>query len=199
MSEIIEDQQCHITHVTRLTRIVVVGVTGSGKTTLARQLAAQLNTPHIELDALYWDANWTQVAPESFRERVAQALAGACWVTDGNYSKVHDLTWGQADTVVWLDYRLWRILMRLVIRTFRRALTQEELWNGNCESLPKFLFTRDSLFLWALKTYYPKRRKYLAAQADPMHAHLDIVRLRTPRETQKWLASLPVLRKDMNV
>lgn len=38
-------------------RIVVIGSTGSGKTTLANQLAHTLNLPHIELDALHWEPN----------------------------------------------------------------------------------------------------------------------------------------------
>ena len=33
-------------------RIVVVGTSGAGKTTLARRIAAQLQLPHIELNAI---------------------------------------------------------------------------------------------------------------------------------------------------
>jgi len=52
-----------------LKRIVVVGASGSGKTTLAQQLALRPDAPHVELDALFWEANWTSVSPEIFRER----------------------------------------------------------------------------------------------------------------------------------
>ncbi len=46
-------------------RIYVVGTTGSGKTTLARQLARRLGISHLELDALHWDANWTPTPRET--------------------------------------------------------------------------------------------------------------------------------------
>ena len=39
-------------------RIVVVGTSGAGNTILARRIAAQLQLPHIELDAINWQSEW---------------------------------------------------------------------------------------------------------------------------------------------
>jgi len=64
-------------------RIVVLGVTGSGKTTFAHRLATQLGYPHIEMDALHWLPNWTEKPIEVFRADIAQAIAVDCWVIDG--------------------------------------------------------------------------------------------------------------------
>lgn len=85
-------------------RISVVGTTGSGKTTLARQIAQKFQIPHIELDALYWESNWTAASEQVFQNRVINALKGDRWVIDGNYSEVRGIIWSQADTVVFLDY-----------------------------------------------------------------------------------------------
>lgn len=41
-----------------LQRVVIVGTSGSGKTTMARELSVLLGTPHIELDALQWLPGW---------------------------------------------------------------------------------------------------------------------------------------------
>jgi gluconate kinase len=35
-------------------------VSGSGKTTFSRQLAAALDAPYIEMDALFWKPEWTE-------------------------------------------------------------------------------------------------------------------------------------------
>jgi adenylate kinase family enzyme len=51
---------------------VVIGTSGSGKTTLARALAALFGCPHVELDALHWEPDWTPAAPEVFRARVCR-------------------------------------------------------------------------------------------------------------------------------
>ena len=171
-----------------LRRIAVVGTTGSGKTTLARQLSERLGLPHVELDALHWDADWTAAPVEVFRERTAAALSGDAWVVDGNYGKVRDIVWSRADTLVWLDYDLPLILWRLVRRTFRRVVTQEELWNGNRERWRDQLLSRDSLFLWVLQTYWRRRREYPLYFKE--YAHLEIVRLRSPKATHTWLSRL---------
>ena len=173
----------------RMQRIVIVGTTGSGKTTLARQISQRLVIPHVELDALHWDTNWTPAPLPVFQERTTQALNGDAWIVDGNYSKVRNILWSRADTIVWLDYSLWVIMRQLLWRTFRRVLTREELWHGNRESIG-ILFSRDSILLWALRTYGRRRREYPMLLSEPEHAHLQVVHLRSRRATRAWLASL---------
>jgi adenylate kinase family enzyme len=156
---------------------------------MAGRLAARLGARHIELDALHWDPNWTEAPWDVFRERLAPALATDRWVVDGNYSRVRDLTWGRADTLVWLDYPLLLTLVRLTRRTIRRVVRRELLWNGNRERL-WVQFTRDSLFVWALTTHARRRREILASLADPAFTHLTTVRLRSPRQAAKWLSAV---------
>ena len=175
-----------------LQRIAIVGTSGSGKTTLARQLSDRLGLAHVELDALHWGADWAPTPAGIFRQRADAALGGDAWVVDGNYPEVRDLIWRRADTIVWLDYRLALIMWRLTLRTFRRVATRELLWNGNRErGLSAHFFSRDSIFLWALRTYGLRRREYPLLLASPAFAHLRAVRLPSPRATQVWLASLP--------
>lgn len=171
-------------------RIVVVGTTGSGKTTMARRLAAGLGYPHVELDALHWEANWTPAPVAVFRARVRKAIRAPCWVVDGNYGKVRDVLWPAADTIVWLDYPLPVILVRLLCRTLRRSLLREELWAANREDLWRALFSRDSILLWALKTYRRRRREYPDLFARPEHRHLTVIRLRSPGAAEVWLRAV---------
>ena len=171
-------------------RIVVVGTTGSGKTTLAGELAQRLEVPHVELDALHWEPNWAEAPIEIFRARVARAVSGEAWVTDGNYSVVRDIVWSRADTIVWLDYSLPTILYRLTRRTFRRIFTREELWNGNKERMWVQFLSRDSIFLWALKTYRKRRKEYPELLSSPEYAHLHLVHLHSPHQSRRFLLSL---------
>jgi len=170
--------------------IVVVGTSGSGKTTLARQLGAILEIPAVELDALHWEPHWTPASLSVLRERVDAALSGDAWVVDGNYSKVRDLTWGRADTVIWLDYSLWVVMARVIRRTFTRILSGEELWNGNRERLGNSLFSKDSILLWVLQTHRKNRRTYTQLISQPEYTRLRVVRQRSPQAARLWLEEL---------
>jgi len=136
-------------------RIVVIGTTSSGKSTLANQLAKLIGADYIDLDALHWEPNWVGAKPEVFRERVGTATSSQAWVVAGNYHVVRDIIWRRAEIIVWLDYPLHIIFWRLLTRTIRRAVTQEELWNGNREPFWQHLklWSEDSLFHWLFKTY----------------------------------------------
>lgn len=169
----------------------MVGVSASGKSTLAKTLAGRLGVPFVELDALHWEPGWVEAPREVLRARVAEALQGDGWVVAGNYSFLRDLTWDRADTMVWLDYSLPRIFFQLTVRIVRRCLLGEVLWNGNREPLSRHLFTRDSLYLWVLQSQREVRGRYrsMTETGDPPGARW--VRLRSPRETGAWLDRLP--------
>lgn len=170
-------------------RIIVVGTSGSGKTTFAEELADRLQIPHVELDALNWEPNWTEAKPEVFRSRIEQALQGKSWVVDGNYSKARDLVWGRADTLIWLDYSFPVTFYRIVKRTLYRSLTRQELWSGNRETL-RTLLSKNSMILWTLKTYSPRRKEYPVLLSRPEYAHLKQIRLTSPKTASDWLSGI---------
>lgn len=171
-------------------RIAVVGTSGSGKTTLASEVSRRLKIPHLELDALYWRPNWGEPPEDVFRQRVSDALMGDRWIIDGNYSKVRDIVWGRADTVVFLDYPFGLVWRRLWQRTVRRAFQQEELWNGNRETIRQSFFSRESILLWMLQTYFKRRKQYPQLLQQTEYGHLEVVHLQSQSQTDAWLATL---------
>ena len=105
-------------------RVNVLGVSGSGKSTVGRALAARLDVPYVELDELHHGPNWTEATAEELRgEGRAARRHSRAWVIDGSYrAKLGSLVLERADTVVWLDLpiRVW--LPRLARRTFTRMV-----------------------------------------------------------------------------
>ena len=173
-----------------LKRVVVVGTSGAGKTSLASDLARLMDAPHVELDALRHGPNWTETPDDVFRDAIAEALTGQSWVVDGNYSVARDIIWTRATAIVWLDYPFPVVFSRLFRRTMIRWVKRVELWNGNREDIKGILFSKDSLFIWAFKTHWIRRKSMPLAFAQPEYAHADVLRFRSPRAAKRWLASL---------
>ena len=173
-------------------RIVVIGVTSSGKSTLAENLAKQFDMKFIELDALHWEPGWQEAPPEVFRGRVLDATEADKWAVAGNYREVRDITWSRAEVVIWLDYPFLTVLSQLTRRTFRRWWTRELLWGKNRESLWTHfkLWSEESLFHWLLKTYWRRKREYTMLLSQPEHRHLQVIRFKHPRKTQAWIKHL---------
>jgi energy-coupling factor transporter ATP-binding protein EcfA2 len=171
-------------------RIVLVGRTGSGKTTLARELADVLRVPHVELDGLYFRPDLSTVPLPVLRQRTTEAMAGERWVTDGNKKAVRDLVWPRADTLVWLDYplvvSLWRLARRALWRT--SDLREQASAGAAGRPLTSQMWSAATGVVTALRSHRGQRRLYPELLAEPEHRHLAVVRLRSPRATRRWLA-----------
>ncbi|WP_296192248.1 AAA family ATPase [uncultured Microbacterium sp.] len=171
----------------RLRRIVVAGVSGVGKTTLARRISGILDIPYTEIDALFHGGNWTP--RESFMDDVDAFTRSDAWVTEWHYSAARPLLAERADLLIWLDLPFLTVtLPRVVRRTLRRRVRREELWNGNTEG-PLLTFFTDPghIVRWAWSTRNKYRESVPRLVAE--HPQLVIVRLRTRREVEAWVAA----------
>lgn len=176
-----------------MNRIVVIGTSGSGKSTVARRLGEKLEFPVLELDSVYHQPGWTPLPNDELRARVADFALQPSWVIDGNYTSegVKDLVWPVADTLVWLDPPKSVVMRRITVRTLRRWVTREELWNGNREPLtgPFRLDPEKSIIRWAWTSYDTVKQRYEEATGSPEAAHLRIYRLRTTDEVERLIAA----------
>ena len=177
-----------------MNRVVVIGSSGSGKTTTARAIANRLDLPYLELDSVYHQPGWEPLPDEEFARRVSEFSAGSRWVIDGNYTShaMPDVVWPGADTIVWLDPPMATVMWRVISRTVRRAVTRETLWNGNKEPLTNF-YSRDpneNIILWAWTRYDIVRRRYEKALDTDAWSHAGVHRLRSRRDVGKFLTSL---------
>ncbi|MGH9124873.1 MAG: adenylate kinase [Acidimicrobiales bacterium] len=168
-------------------RVLVYGVTGSGKTTLAGRLADRTGSPWFSIDEVMWLPGWQEVPAQQQRELVLTICAGERWILDAAYGKWLDIVLARADLIVALDYPRWISLGRLLRRTFVRIVTRPQVCNGNIETL-RVSLARDSIIVWHFRSFARKRARIRAWAADP--GGPAVVRLTSPRAARLWLASL---------
>jgi adenylate kinase family enzyme len=178
-------------------RIVIVGPTGSGKTTFGRKLAARLNLPVTDLDDLHWLPGWVERPRDEFFALAEAAAGPEAWVIVGNYSKTRPLIWPRAEAVIWLDYPFPRVFWQLLRRSILRAIDKNPICNGNTESWRQF-FSKKSIMLWLFSSYRRVRSNYAAifsGEVSPFDAggktpKITYIRFESPAAAESWLQKL---------
>ena len=99
-----------------LRRIMVMGLSGSGESTLARRLGVALGLPVVHLDQLYHGRGFQPRPDGAFLPAVEAAARRPAWVIDGDYARAIATRLARADLIVLLDLRRRVTLPRLVRR-----------------------------------------------------------------------------------
>ena len=173
-------------------RVVVVGNSGSGKSTFAARLAIRLEVRYVELDAIYHQPGWQPLDDDVFRERVRQATESEGWVVDGNYSAVREMLWSHAQLVVILAYPRRVVMPRIIRRSLGRVVFRRELWNENRERWSNLMSWApdQNIIRWAWTSHDKYNERYLTAMSDPGWSHLGFVRLTHPQQAAAFLDAL---------
>jgi len=100
-------------------RVVILGNSGSGKSSFAEKLADKLGIPCIHLDSHYWKPNWIPTPKEEWPSIVRRLIDEDEWVMDGNYSTTLEERIQRADTAIYLrvarPIAFWRVIRRRIV------------------------------------------------------------------------------------
>jgi len=165
-------------------RVLVIGISGAGKSTFSRALAARTGLPVIHLDTEFWQPGWKTTPTPDSCPKVAELVTRDAWIMDGNFAGTLDLRLPRADTVVWFDYP------RLVClrRTLWRVVSY---YNRNRPDLPEGCpegFDLEFLrYIWSFKA---KERPKIVAALGESGRHIDPVVFRRDGEVTQLLDGL---------
>ncbi|HEY2177059.1 MAG TPA: hypothetical protein VGH15_00630 [Caulobacteraceae bacterium] len=171
-------------------RIAIVGCSGGGKSTLARQVGARLGLPVIHMDTLFWKPGWVESDHDTFRAQVDAAAAGEQWVMEGGFITHSTARFARADTVIVIELPIWLCLWRAIVRmlvNFGRI--RADLAPG-CPERFDLPFYR---YIW---DYNRKTQPRMAAALAQYAPHVRLVRLASDKAKRTFLAGLQPLSGD---
>ena len=84
-------------------KIIVIGCSGSGKTTFSQKLCEKTGIQLFFLDAVWHRSDKTHISREEFDKRLGEILALDSWIIDGNYSRTLERRISACDTVILFD------------------------------------------------------------------------------------------------
>lgn len=157
-----------------MARIVILGCAGTGKTTLARRLAARLGAEPICLDAI-----WPEFCGDlvEFRHEVERLHAGESWISDGNFAAVTFLVrLPRATQIVWLERSRLHCAWRVTLRALTRGTDHRPA------DLPSVL-----RFIWNFERTNRPRIERFRLDIAP---EVPVLRLRDEREVAAFVAAL---------
>jgi len=150
-------------------RVVILGRGGAGKSTLAVRLGAVLALPVIELDEHFWTPTLTPTPKDPWAQIQRQLTSSEQWIMDGDLGPydVLDVRLQAADTVIVLDFPLWRCAWRALRRS------------------------RENLAFWRWLLAYRRRSLPTVMAAIAKNTdHTDLHVLRSPRAVEQLLTKV---------
>ena len=165
-------------------RVLVIGISGAGKSTFGRTLAGRTGLPLVHLDKEYWRPGWRETPRAEWRARVASLVAGEHWVMEGNYAGTLDLRLARADTLFWFDYPTLKCLLRMLKRI---VSSYGQVRPDLAEGCPERFDWEFLEYVWRFNR--AERPKIVAALAGSGR-HLEPVVFRRDADVTRFLAAL---------
>ena len=162
-------------------RTLILGSSGAGKTTFARQLGALLEIEVIHLDAFFWRPGWEPSCREVWDQKLAELLGKDAWIMDGNYPKSLKRRLARATSAILLDIPRPVCLFRCGKRLFKNwGQSREELAPGCVEKMDWDFFK----WIWN----YPKVVKPgIVTHLENLPAEKQVVILKSDFEAASFL------------
>ena len=167
-------------------RILVMGSSGSGKSTFARRLSEITGIPMVSLDALYWKPGWVPSDAAEFGQRVTEAAGQSRWIFDGNYIShgAGDLRRKVADAVIWFDLPRRTCLVGILTRI---AGSYGRVRPEMAEGCPEQIDTEFFKYVW---TYRQRQRPKLLQYFEGLRSDQSLICFTDRKQADSYLRDL---------
>ena len=118
------------------TKIVVIGISGTGKSRISREIAKMTALPVHHMDGFIWGENWKESDPKAIEQALLEIARTDGWIVEGWIDSYSKNILEQADLVIYLDYTGWMAMWGGMQRWWtHRGEKRPEMPKGCNESL----------------------------------------------------------------
>jgi adenylate kinase family enzyme len=165
-------------------RIAIIGSSGTGKSTLARDLGRLLHINVVHLDRVFWEPGWKEKPRETRIDILQEIVRKEQWIIEGTYLGTAEPRLNAADTIIFLDTPALLCLKRVIKRYMGGGRCHREIPEGCYDRLSLFRILKVMVF--PFKGKRTLKRKLLYYKSMPKH----IIKLGSPKEVDSFLAQL---------
>lgn len=134
-------------------KILVLGNSGSGKSTFTAALAKKLNYDYLHLDTIVYKHNWTEQEKKKIDETILEFMKKDNWILDGNFLKKVPERFIEADTIFFLDINRFVCFFSVIKRYFKYKGKHRDSRSDLCDEK----LTKDYLS-WVFIRFYKTSR-----------------------------------------
>lgn len=154
-------------------RILVLGSSGSGKSTFSVQLGKAAGLPVIHLDQLFWRPGWESVSNEEFDALLDQELEKECWIMDGNYGRTMQRRIDRCDTILYFDLPRRVCLLSVLKRIWTHHGTTRPDMGDDCPERFDWAFIK---WIWTFNKKH--RQTYLTILKSQTEKNVYVIKSR---------------------
>jgi len=169
-----------------MNKFIILGASGTGKTTTCRMIGEKLNLKILHLDSVYWKKNWDNISKSDFDLYMKEfLLENKSWAIDGNYSnnKHFDYRLEASDTIVYLDFGVQVSLKGIYERAKRyKHTSRADMAEGCIEGV-------DQEFLQYV-AFYRKKNMLIKAHIKKYENKKRVLIFQSREELNSWVNTL---------
>lgn len=162
-------------------KIIVLGNSGSGKSTFTTILANKLHIDFLHLDPLVYKYTWDKPEYKEMEEKVERLLLKDSWIIDGNFLYNAQSRFKECDSIVFLDLNRFVCINSVIKRHKKYKGKHRDSRSDDCDERLTLSYLK-----WVLKDFYKTSRKIILKYIkDNPDKHVVILKSR--RQVNKYL------------
>ncbi len=166
-------------------KIQIIGYSGSGKSTFAKELSNHYQIDPTYIDKIAWEQGWVFASDEKIKHELESIIHQKDWIIDGNYSRFFGAERMQfADHIFFFKFNRFRCLLNAIKRRkMYKNKTRESMTEG-CPERLNFDFIMWILFKGRSKAHRKNYQEIVTNYQD------KVTIFRNHKEVNKYLQSI---------